>query len=82
MNQGDEYNKPITEEALDKLLKELKQSKKTFSLVAYCTTRKHVVDYGDPWTYLCGDPKCYWCSELKKGMKEQAKKMSDEDTAD
>ena len=66
--------KPLTYDTLDKYLKALIKPKKTFSLIAYCNTRKHVVDYGEHDTGLCADPECYWCSKLKAGMKEEAKK--------
>lgn len=65
--------KPLTYDTLDKYLKDLSKPKKTYSLIAYCNTKKHVVDYGEHDTGLCADSTCYWCSELKAGMKKAAK---------
>ena len=74
---GNKTYKPLTYEQLEEALKKLSKPKKAFSLIAYCNTRRHVIDYGEPEIGLCSDKTCYWCAELKKGMREAAKKITD-----
>ena len=76
MKQGDKiYYEALTEERLKTFLLELEESEKKephiHSMFAVCKTEGRVVNYGS--AELCTDTSCYWCSELRKEMKNYAR---------